>query len=211
MGKTDYMAGTVTQNLVTLDLEGVLIPEIWVAVAEATGIEGLLRTTRDEPDYDVLMKYRLDILNSHGLSMSKITEVIAGLEPLAGAREFLDELRSRTQVILLSDTFEEFARPFMKQLGWPTIFCHRLLVENDAIVDYKIRKVDPKRSAVHAFQELNYHVVAAGDSYNDTTMLLAANHGFLFNAPDNVVAEFPQLASLRGYDNLLDHITNVLK
>lgn len=211
VGKTDPMAGTVTQNLVTLDLEGVLIPEIWIAVANATGVDGLLRTTRDEPDYDVLMKYRLDLLNTHGLSLSRITEVIAGLEPLEGAREFLDELRSRTQVILLSDTFEEFARPFMKQLGWPTIFCHRLIIEDDRIADYQIRKADPKRSAVHVFQELNYHVVAAGDSYNDTTMLLAADQGFLFNAPENVIEEFPQLPALRGYDNLLEHITNALK
>ena len=144
------------QTIVTLDLEGVLVPEIWIAVAERTGIDALRRTTRDEPDYDVLMKYRLDVLAEHGLTMSLISDVIAGLEPLAGARSFLDELRSVTQVILLSDTFEQFAAPLMVHLGMPTVFCHRLVVENDRIADYRLRQPDQKRHAVEAFHALNY-------------------------------------------------------
>ncbi len=191
------------QTIVTLDLEGVLIPEVWIAVSERTGIDGLTRTTRDEPDYDVLMKYRLDLLAEHELTMSLIEDVIAGLEPLDGAREFLDDLRSRTQVIILSDTFEQFARPFMRQLGWPTVFCHRLVVEEDRIVDYALRQADQKRMSVQAFHALNYRVVAAGDSYNDTTMLREADTGFLFHAPPNVVAEFPQFPALDSYDELL--------
>jgi phosphoserine/homoserine phosphotransferase len=185
----------------------VLVPEIWIAVAEQTGIEALRRTTRDEPDYDVLMRYRLDLLAQHGLTLSAIQEVIGGLTPLPGAAEFLDELRARTQVVILSDTFEQFADPFMRQLGRPTIWCHRLVVEDDRIVDYRLRMPDPKRSAVEALQGLNYRVIAAGDSYNDTTMLLAADAGFLFHAPENVVAEFPQLPALDTFDDLLDRIT----
>jgi phosphoserine / homoserine phosphotransferase len=159
------------QCVVTLDLEGVLVPEIWIAVAEHTGIEELRRTTRDEPDYDVLMRGRLSVLDRHGLTMSLIEEVIAGLEPLSGAREFLDELRRRTQVIILSDTFEQFGRPLMQHLGWPTLLCHRLVVENDRIVDYRLRMTDQKRHAVAALRSLNLRVIAAGDSYNDTSML----------------------------------------
>lgn len=195
------------QSIVTLDLEGVLVPEIWIAVAETTGIDALRRTTRDEPDYDVLMRYRLDLLAEHGLTMSKIAEVIGGLSPLEGARAFLDELRERTQVVILSDTFEEFARPLMAQLGWPTVLCHRLVVADDRIVDYRLRMPDPKRQAVHAFRSLNYRVVSAGDSYNDTTMLLAADAGFLFHAPANVKAEFPQLTAYDEFDDLLAAIT----
>lgn len=191
------------QSIVTLDVEGVLIPEIWIAVAERTGIEGLRRTTRDEPDYDVLMRYRLDLLAEHGLTMSLIDDVIAGLHPLEGALAFLDELRSETQVVLLSDTFEQFARPLMRQLGWPTVFCHRLVVQDDRIVDYRLRQPDQKQRAVEAFRSLNYRVVAAGDSYNDTTMLGAADAGFLFHAPPNVIAEFPQFPALDTYDDLL--------
>lgn len=194
------------QSLVTLDLEGVLIPEVWIAVAERTGIEGLTRTTRDEPDYDVLMRYRLDLLAEHGLTMSLIEDVISGLEPLPGATEFCAELRSRTQLIILSDTFEQFARPFMRQLDWPTVFCHRLVVEDDRIIDYRLRQPDQKRKSVQAFHGLNYRVVAAGDSYNDTTMLGEADAGFLFHAPDNVIAEFPQFPALDTYDQLLDAI-----
>ena len=197
----------VQQSIVTLDLEGVLVPEIWVAVAERTGIEALERTTRDEPDYDVLMRYRLDLLAEHGLTMSTITDVIATLSPLPGAAEFLTELRRRTQLVILSDTFEEFARPLMAQLGWPAIWCHRLVVQDDHITDYRLRTADPKRSAVKALQGLNYRVIAAGDSYNDTTMLLAADAGFLFHAPDNVKAEFSQLPAIDTYDDLLDRIT----
>ena len=190
------------QTIVTLDVEGVLVPEIWIAVAERTGIEGLRRTTRDEPDYDVLMRYRLDLLDEHGLTMSLIEDVIAGLEPLDGARAFLDELRERTQVILLSDTFEQFARPLMQQLGWPTVLCHRLVVAGDRIIDYQLRQPNQKQHAVEALRALNYRVIAAGDSYNDTTMLGAADHGYLFHAPANVIAEFPQFPALDTYDDL---------
>ena len=197
----------VQQTLVTLDLEGVLIPEVWIAVAERTGLEALTRTTRDEPDYDVLMRYRLDILEQNGLTMSLIEDVISGLAPLDGAKEFLDELRTQTQVIILSDTFEQFARPFMRQLGWPTVFCHRLVVDDDRITDYELRQPDQKRKSVQAFHGLNYKVIAAGDSYNDTTMLNEADAGFLFHAPDNVVAEFPQFPAINTFDELLAAIT----
>ena len=193
---------TATQTIVTLDLEGVLIPEIWIAVAERTGIDGLLRTTRDEPDYDVLMRYRLNLLAEHGLTMSLIEDVIAGLVPLPGADDFLAKLRARTQLIILSDTFEQFARPFMRQLDWPTVFCHRLVVADDRIVDYRLRQPDQKRKSVQAFHGLNYRVVAAGDSYNDTTMLGEADAGILFCPPDNVIEEFPQFPVTRNYDEL---------
>ena len=198
------------QTLVTLDLEGVLVPEIWIAVAERTGVDALRRTTRDEPDYDVLMRYRLDVLDEHGLTMSTVADVIDGLGPLPGARDFLDELRRRTQVVILSDTFEQFAAPLMAHLGMPTIFCHRLVVEDDRIVDYRLRQPDQKRCAVRAFHSLEYKVIAAGDSYNDTTMLGEADVGFLFHAPDNVIAEFPQFPALDDYDSLLDAITTAL-
>ncbi len=201
------MTADPRQSIVTLDLEGVLVPEIWVAVAEVTGIEALTRTTRDEPDYDVLMRYRLDLCAEHGLTLSAINEVIATLSPLPGAIDFLDELRTRTQVIILSDTFEQFAKPLMAQLHWPTILCHRLVVTDDHIVDYRLRMDDPKRSAVNALHGLNYKVIAAGDSYNDTTMLLAADAGFLFHSPDNVKAEFPQIPALDTFDDLLTRIT----
>ena len=194
----------VRQTVVTLDLEGVLIPEVWVATAEATGIDALRRTTRDEPDYDVLMGERLATLHENGLGLDDITQVIAGLSPLPGAREFLDELRATTQVVLLSDTFEEFARPFMAQLGWPTVFCHRLEVDRSGrITDYVLRQPDQKRRAVEALRGLNYRVLAAGDSYNDVSMLGSADHGFLFRAPENVIAEFPEFPALTGYDELL--------
>ncbi|HEX2576671.1 MAG TPA: bifunctional phosphoserine phosphatase/homoserine phosphotransferase ThrH [Aquihabitans sp.] len=199
--------GAAQQSIVTLDLEGVLVPEIWIAVAERTGIDALRRTTRDEPDYDALMRYRLGLLDEHGLTLSKISEVIAGLEPLPGAIDFLDELRTRTQVVILSDTFEQFAQPFMRQLRWPTILCHRLVVAGDRIEGYALRMRDPKRAAVQGLRNLNYRVVAAGDSYNDTTMLLAADAGFLFHAPENVAAEFPQLPALDTFDDLLERIT----
>ncbi len=197
-------------TMITLDLEGVLVPEIWIAVAERTGIDELRRTTRDEPDYDVLMKYRLALLDEHGLTMSLIEDVIAGLTPLDGAPEFLDDLRCRTQVVLLSDTFEQFARPLMRQLGWPAILCHRLVVENDRIVDYRLRQADQKRRSVEAFHSLGYRVIAAGDSYNDTSMLLEADSGFLFHAPGNVIAEFPQFPALDTYDDLAARIVEHL-
>ena len=207
---TDAATAEPIQSIVTLDLEGVLVPEIWIAVAERTGIDALRRTTRDEPDYDVLMRYRLDLLAEHGLTLSVIDDVIGGLEPLPGAADFLAELRTRTQVVILSDTFEQFAAPLMRQLGWPAILCHRLVVEDDRIVDYRLRMADPKRKAVRALHGLNYRVIAAGDSYNDTTMLLEADHGFLFHSPPNVQAEFPQLPALETYDELLERITAVL-
>jgi len=190
--------------MVVLDLEGVLVPEIWIAVAERTEIPALRRTTRDEPDYDVLMKGRLAILDEHGLTMSLISDVISGLEPLPGARQFLDDLRATTQVVILSDTFEQFAAPLMRQLGMPAILCHQLVVEDDRIVDYALRMPDQKRHAVEAFRGLNYRVVAAGDSYNDTTMLAAADAGILFRPPENVIREFPQFPVTRTYDELRD-------
>lgn len=202
--------GAQQQTVVTLDLEGVLVPEIWIAVAERTGVPELRRTTRDEPDYNALMRYRIDLLDKHGLTMSLIQDVIGGLAPLPGAVEFLDELRGRTQVVILSDTFEQFAEPLMRQLGMPTILCHRLVVDNDRITGYQLRMADPKRAAVKSFQALNYRVIAAGDSYNDTTMLLAAEAGFLFHAPANVQAEFPQLLALDTFPDLLEHITTAL-
>jgi phosphoserine/homoserine phosphotransferase len=204
------MSSDARQTVVTLDLEGVLVPEIWIAVAERTGIDALRRTTRDEPDYDVLMKGRLEILEANGLTMSLVDEVIAGLEPLPGARAFLDDLRGRTQVIILSDTFEQFARPLMRHLGMPTILCHRLVVEQDRIVGYRLRQPDQKRCAVEALHGLEYRVIAAGDSYNDTSMLAAADHGFLFHAPTNVIEAFPQFPAYDEYDELLTAITGVL-
>jgi phosphoserine/homoserine phosphotransferase len=191
------------QGIVTLDLEGVMIPEIW--------IPELRRTTRDEPNYDLLMKSRIEILNQHGLTMSRIESVIAELSPMDGAIDFLDALRERTQVIILSDTFEQFGRPFMRQLHWPTLFCHRLIVENDRIVDFELRQADQKRLAVEAFKGLNYRVAAAGDSYNDTAMLAAADAGFLFHAPDNIKKEFPQFPALETYDDLFKHLTSALE
>jgi phosphoserine/homoserine phosphotransferase len=198
------------QTIVTLDLEGVLVPEIWIAVAETTGIPELRRTTRDEPDYDLLMRQRLAILDEHKLTMSAIEQVIATLSPLPGAIDFLNALREMTQVIILSDTFEQFGRPFMRQLGMPTLFCHRLIVENDRITDFELRQVDQKRHAVEAFRSLNYRIVAAGDSYNDTAMLTAADAGFLFHAPDNVVKGFPQFRAINEFAELLKAIQHSL-
>ena len=204
------LAKQAQQTMVTLDLEGVLVPEIWIAVAEATGIEELRRTTRDEPNYDLLMRQRLALLAEHNLTMSAIAQVISTLHPLPGAKDFLDALREKTQVIILSDTFEQFGLPFMRQLGMPTLLCHRLIVENDRIVDFELRQVDQKRHAVEAFKALNYRVAAAGDSYNDTAMLACADAGFLFHAPDNVIAEFPQFPSLSSFSELLEHLSQAL-
>ena len=192
------------QTIVTLDLEGVLVPEVWIAVADRTGISELGRTTRDEPDYDVLMRGRLELLTAKGLTMSLVADVIGGLEPLPGARQFLDDLRQRTQVLILSDTFEQFARPLMAQLGMPTILCHRLVVDDDRIVDYRLRQPDQKRCAVEAVRGLNYRVLAAGDSYNDLGMLAAADRAFLFRAPDSVKAEHPEFPAVEHYDDLRD-------
>ncbi|OZG73490.1 phosphoserine phosphatase [Hahella sp. CCB-MM4] len=190
-------------ELACLDLEGVLIPEIWIAFAEKTGIPELRATTRDIPDYDVLMKQRLGILEQHGYGLPDIQAVIATLDPLPGAREFLDWLRDRFQLVILSDTFYEFAMPLMEKLGMPTLFCHRLETdENGKVVDYVLRQPDPKRESVKAFHNLKYYVIAAGDSYNDTTMLAEADAGILFHAPDNVIAEFPQFPAVHSYDDL---------
>lgn len=190
-------------ELACLDLEGVLVPEIWIAFAEKTGIEELRATTRDIPDYDVLMKQRLRVLDEHNLKIQDIQEVIATLEPLPGAIEFLDWLRERFQVIILSDTFYEFSQPLMRQLKWPTLFCHKLVVdESGRVTDYKLRQADPKRASVKALHSLNYRVIAAGDSYNDTTMLSEAEVGILFHAPQNVIDEFPQYRAVQEFDDL---------
>ena len=191
-------------------MEGVLTPEIWIAVAEKTGIPELRRTTRDEPDYDKLMRGRLAILDRHGLKLSDIQQVIGALHPIEGGKEFLDELRSKTQVIILSDTFEQFASPLLRKLGWPTLLCHRLVVENDRIVDYQLRIREQKREAVAAFKRMNYHVISAGDSFNDTAMLLEANVGILFRAPDNVRREFPQFKAVAAYADLLKLIQQAM-
>jgi len=200
----------VNQSIVTLDLEGVLVPEIWIAVAEKTGIPELRRTTRDEPDYDKLMKGRLAILDRHGLKLPDIQEVIGTLRPLDGAREFLDELRTITQVIILSDTFEEFGKPLMKQLGWPTLLCHRLEVEGGRIVNYRLRIPEQKQRAVAALKLLNYRVISAGDSFNDTAMLAEAHVGFLFHAPDNIKKQFPQFPAVETYPDLMRLIKSAL-
>lgn len=190
-------------EIACLDLEGVLVPEIWIAFAEKTGIEELKATTRDIPDYDVLMKQRLRILDEHGYGLPAIQEVIGELDPLPGAREFLDWLRERFQVVILSDTFYEFAMPLMKKLGHPTLLCHKLEVdENGRITNYLLRQRDPKRQSVRAFQLLNYRVIAAGDSYNDTTMLAQAEAGILFHAPRNVIEEFPQFPAVHDFEEL---------
>ena len=190
-------------RIVCLDLEGVLVPEIWIEFAQRTGIPELRRTTRDEPDYDKLMKARLAILKQHGLGIAAIQDVIGAMGPMPGARDFLDALRNDYQVIILSDTFYEFARPLMRQLGLPTLFCHSLVVDGDGMIaDYRLRMPDQKREAVKRLKELNFRVVAAGDSYNDTAMLAEAHGGILFHPPENVVREFPQFPVTLGYGEL---------
>ncbi len=185
-----------------LDLEGVLVPEIWINVAERTGIDELRLTTRDVADYDELMRHRLKVLDEHGIGLRDIQQVIAGLGPLPGAAEFLGWLRERFQVVILSDTFYEFGMPLMAQLGFPTLLCHRLRVDDDHIVGYELRQADSKREAVRAFHSLNFHVIATGDSYNDTGMLGEADHGILVTPPDNVVREFPQFPVAWNFDEL---------
>ena len=190
-------------EIACLDLEGVLVPEIWIDFAERTGIEELKATTRDIPDYDVLMQQRLRLLEENDLKLPDIQAVIADMAPLSGARDFIDWLRERFQVVILSDTFYEFSAPLMRQLGWPTILCHRLEAdEQHRIVNYHLRQKDPKRQCVKAFHGLNYRVIAAGDSYNDTTMLAEADAGILFHAPDNVKQEFPQFPSVDTFSDL---------
>ena len=191
-------------------MEGVLTPEIWIAVAEKTKIPELRRTTRDEPDYDKLMNYRIGILDQHGIKLSDIQNVIGTLSLLDGAKSFLDELRRLAQVIILSDTFEQFAQPLIKQMDWPTLFCHKLVVENARIAGYKLRIPDQKRKAVAAFKSLNYHVIAAGDSYNDTGMLAEAHHGFLIHAPEKVKLEFPQFKAVESHAELLKLIKGAM-
>jgi len=190
-------------EIACLDLEGVLIPEIWIAFAEKTGIKELRATTRDIPDYDVLMQQRLRLLDQHGFGLKEIQEVISELKPLDGAEEFLDWLRERFQVIILSDTFYEFSQPLMRQLGWPALFCHKLEIDSAGkVVDYLLRQRDQKRQAVVALKSLYFRVIAAGDSYNDTSMLSEAHAGILFHAPQNVIKEFPQFPSVDTYEDL---------
>ncbi|MEX0619694.1 MAG: bifunctional phosphoserine phosphatase/homoserine phosphotransferase ThrH [Pseudohongiellaceae bacterium] len=190
-------------EIACLDLEGVLIPEIWIGFAEQTGIEALRATTRDIPDYDQLMRQRLSLLAEHKLGLYDIQAVIAQMEPIPGAIDFIDWLKERFQVIILSDTFYEFSYPLMRQLGFPALFCHRLVADQDGvIVDYQLRQTDPKRRSVKALHDLNFRIIAAGDSYNDTTMLAEADVGILFKAPDNVVAEFPQYPAVNEYQEL---------
>jgi phosphoserine/homoserine phosphotransferase len=190
-------------EIACLDLEGVLVPEIWIAFAEETGIKELNRTTRDEPDYDVLMNYRLDILRQHGLGLNEIQEVIATLKPLDGALGFVNWLRERFQVVILSDTFYDFASPFMKQLGYPTLLCHKLEADDKGmLVNYHLRQANPKRQAIVGFKSMYYRTIAAGDSYNDTTMLAEADAGILFHAPQNVIDEFPQFPAVHTFADL---------
>ncbi|CAI8324698.1 MAG: Phosphoserine phosphatase ThrH [Cellvibrionales bacterium UBA7375] len=190
-------------EIACLDLEGVLVPEIWIAFAEKTGIEELKKTTRDEPDYDVLMQYRLDLLRQHNLGLNEIQEVIATLSPLEGAADFVDWLRERFQVVILSDTFYEFASPLMKQLGYPTLLCHKLETDSSGnVVNYRLRQANPKRQAIVGFKSMYYRTIAAGDSYNDTTMLAEADAGILFHAPDNVIKEFPQFPAVQTFADL---------
>ena len=198
------------QSIVTLDMEGVLTPEIWIAVSEKTGIPELRRTTRDEPDYDKLMRGRLAILDQHGLKLSDIQDCIGTLSPLPGAKDFLDELRSFVQVVILSDTFEQFAAPLLRQLNWPTLLCHRLIVESDRIVDYQLRIREQKREAVAAFKAMNYNVIAGGDSFNDTAMLAEADVGFLFRAPATVQQKFPHFPAVDEYAGLMKLIKKEL-
>lgn len=194
--------------IVCLDLEGVLVPEIWIAFAEASGIPELKRTTRDEPDYDKLMKYRLGILKEHGLGLKEIQDTIATIDPMPGAKEFLDKLRSTTQAIILSDTFTQFAQPLMKKLGWPTIFCNELVVSEDGeITDYKMRVEKSKYTTVKALQTAGFDTIAAGDSYNDLGMIQASKAGFLFRSTKQIQLDHPELPAYESYEDLLNAIT----
>lgn len=194
-------------EIACLDLEGVLVPEIWIGVAEHTGIDALRATTRDIPDYDELMRQRLGLLEKHRLGVDEIQQVIAGMAPLEGAKDFLDWLRARFQVIILSDTFYEFSHPLMRQLDFPALFCHRLEIVNGRITGYKLRQKDPKRQSVKALHTLNFRVIAAGDSYNDTTMLEEADAGILFRAPASVIKAFPQYPSVSTFEELRDQFS----
>lgn len=198
-------------NIVCLDLEGVLVPEIWVAFAEETGIPELKKTTRDEPDYDKLMKWRLGILKEHGLGLKEIQETIAKIDPMLGAKEFLDELRSMTQVIIISDTFTQFAAPLMKKLGWPTIFCNSLEVaENGEITGYRMRVENSKYSTVKALQSIGFETIASGDSHNDLGMIKASKAGFLFKSTEQIKKDNPELPAYETYDDLMEAIKKAL-
>ena len=198
-------------NIVCLDMEGVLVPEIWIAFAEVTGIPAFKRTTRDEPDYDKLMRYRLDLLEKHGLGLKEIQDVISQIDPIPGAKEFLDELRATTQVIILSDTFSQFAAPLMKKLGWPTIFCNELIVGEDGMIkDFRMRCEKSKLTTVKGLQSIGYDTIAAGDSFNDLGMIQASKAGFLFKSTDKIKAEYPQYPAFEEYDDLLSAIKAVL-
>ena len=194
-----------------LDLEGVLVPEIWIAFAEATGIPELKKTTRDEPDYGKLMSYRIDVLKQHGLGLKEIQDVIATIEPMDGAKEFLDELRSITQVIIISDTFTQFATPLMKKLGWPTIFCNSLVVsETGEVTGFKMRVENSKYTTVRALQSIGYDTIASGDSYNDLGMIKASKYGFLFRSTDKIIADNPDVPAYETYEDLLNAIKDVI-
>ena len=198
-------------NIVCLDMEGVLVPEIWIAFAEATGIEELKRTTRDEPDYDKLMQYRLDILRKHNLGIKEIQETIGKMDPIPGAKEFLDELRTMTQVIIISDTFEQFAQPLMKKLGWPTLFYNSLeIAEDGTITDYKMRVEKSKYTTVKALQSIGFDTIASGDSHNDMGMIQASKAGFLFKSTESIKAEYPDIPAFDEYDDLLAAIKAAL-
>lgn len=198
-------------NVVCLDLEGVLVPEIWIAFAEAAGIPELKRTTRDEPDYDKLMAYRLNILREHGLGLPDVQKVIATIDPMEGARAFLDKLRATTQVIIISDTFEQFAKPLMEKLGWPTLFCNELVVDADGtITDYRMRCPQTKLTTVNALQSCGMDTIAAGDSHNDLGMILNSKAGFLFRSTDAIKAEYPDVPAYETYDELFEAIEAVL-
>ena len=198
-------------DIVCLDLEGVLVPEMWIAFAEATGIPEFRRTTRDEPDYDKLMRFRLDLLARHGLGLNEIQAAIAGVEPLDGAREFLDELRARTQVVIISDTFEQFARPLMRKLGWPTLFCNTLEVaEGGRVTGYRQRCAQSKLTTVKALQSCGLETIAAGDSFNDIAMIRASKAGFLFRTTERIKAENPDIPALESYDEFLKGVLDAL-
>ncbi len=205
---SDYESkGVTNMDIVCLDLEGVLVPEIWIAFAEESGIPQLKKTTRDEPDYDKLMTWRLGVLKEHGLGLKEIQDTIAKIDPIPGAKEFLDELRSLTQVIIISDTFTQFAKPLMKKLGWPTIFCNSLEVaDNGEITGFKMRIENSKFTTVKALQSIGYDTIASGDSYNDLGMIKASKAGFLFKSTDKIKADNPELKAFENYDELLDEI-----
>ena len=195
-----------------LDLEGVMVPEIWIAFSEATGIPELRRTTRDEPDYDKLMHFRMDILKAHGLGLKEIQETIAMIDPLPGAKDFLDELRATTQAVILSDTFTQFAQPLMKKLGWPAIFCNELIVAPDGeITGYKLRCEQTKLTTVRAFQSFGFETIASGDSFNDLAMIRASKAGFLFRAPENIKRDYPEIPACETYDELLALIRSAMR